>query len=176
MSQYLKNVSIYNPMVPLGLLDDEADEEHILRLWGSDPVHPTDEAYEAIATHLRDTIESLVAEQKAKADNIPDGSLPSLPPQRNPKPVRRESWIAGTEPVAKRQATPYKTTWNSGPSRGNGGSRPWKRGFRGGGGRGGGGRGGGGGGGGRGGGGRGGGNRGSRGGGGRDGRWKRGNN
>jgi hypothetical protein len=28
----LKNVSIYNPMVPLGLLDDEADEEHILRL------------------------------------------------------------------------------------------------------------------------------------------------
>jgi hypothetical protein len=52
----LKNVSIYNPMVPLGLLDDEADEEHILRLWGSDPVHPTDEAYEAIALHLRDTI------------------------------------------------------------------------------------------------------------------------
>ncbi len=28
----LKNISIYNPMVPLGLLDDEADEEHILRL------------------------------------------------------------------------------------------------------------------------------------------------
>jgi hypothetical protein len=182
LSQYLKNVSIYNPMVPLGLLDDEADEEHILRLWGSDPVHPTDEAYEAIATHLRDTIESLVAEQKAKTDNIPDGTLPSLPPQRNPKPVRRESWIAGTEPVAKRQATPYNTTWNSGPARGNGGGRPWKRGFRGGGGRGGGGRGGGGrGGGGRSGGGRGGGNRGSRGGGGRGrggrgGRWKRGNN
>jgi hypothetical protein len=163
----LKNVTIYNPMVPLGLLDDEADEEQILRLWGSDPVHPTDEAYEAIATHLRDTIESLVAEQKAKIDNIPDGNPQPLPPQRNPKPVRRESWIAGTEPVAKRQATPYNTTWNSGPARGNGGGRPWKRGFRGGGGRGGGGRGGGG---------RGGGNRGGRGGGGRGGRWMRGNN
>jgi hypothetical protein len=34
----IKDVVIYNPMVPLGLLDDEADEEHILRLWGPDPV------------------------------------------------------------------------------------------------------------------------------------------
>jgi hypothetical protein len=30
--RHIKNVSIYNPMVPIGLLDDEADEEHILRL------------------------------------------------------------------------------------------------------------------------------------------------
>jgi hypothetical protein len=35
----LKNVVIYNPMEPLGLLDDEADEEQILQLWGADPVH-----------------------------------------------------------------------------------------------------------------------------------------
>ncbi len=163
----LKNVSIYNPMVPLGLLDDEADEEHILRLWGSDPVHPTDEAYGAIALHLRDTIESLVADQKNKSGNIPDGNPQPLPLQRAPKPVRRESWIAGTEPVAKRQATPSNTTWTHGPARGNSGGRPWKRGFRGG-GRGGGNRGGG----------RGGGSRGRGGGGsrGRGGRWMRGGN
>jgi hypothetical protein len=146
-------------MVPLGLLDDEADEEHILRLVGSDPVHPTDEAYDAIALHLRDTIESMVADQKNKSDNIPDGNPQPLPLQRAPKPVRRESWIAGTEPVAKRQATSSNTTWKHGPTRGNSGSRPWKRGFRGGGGGRGGGHGG-----------------GSRGGGGRGGRWMRGGN
>ena len=89
------------------------------RCHGTYSTSTADEAYEAIATHLRDTIESLVAEQKAKNDNIPDGNPQPLPPQRNPKPVRRESWIAGTEPVAKRQATPYNTTWNSGPARGN---------------------------------------------------------
>ncbi len=80
----LKNVTIYNPMVPLGLLDDE---EHILRLWGSDPVHPTDEAYEAIAEHLRDTIVSTVAEQKMKSASEPDGKLLPPPlPSRPPNP------------------------------------------------------------------------------------------
>ncbi len=147
----IKDVIVYNPMVPLGILDDEADEEHILRLWGSDPVHPTDEAYEAIAEHLRDTIVSAVVEQKMKSANEPDGKLP-------PKPIRRESWISGTEPMAKRQATTSNTTWKHVPSRGQSGVRPWKRGLCGGGGRGG----------------RGGGGGGGRGSGGRGGRWMRG--
>jgi hypothetical protein len=134
-----KNVTIYNPMVPLGLLDDEADEEHILRLWGSDPVHPNDEAYEAIAHHLRDTIESMAADQKIKnaRTSDSDGKQQPHPPQRAPKPIRRESWISGTEPVAKRQATTSNTSWKHAPVRGQSGGRPWKRGFRSGGGRGG---------------------------------------
>jgi hypothetical protein len=52
----LKNVVIYNPMEPLGLLDDEADEEQILQLWGPDPVHPTEAAYRAISNHLSEAI------------------------------------------------------------------------------------------------------------------------
>ncbi len=76
----IKDVIIYSPMVPLGLLDDEADEEHILRLWGPDPVHPTDEAYEAIAVHLRDTIVSVMEEMKMKNAGTPDGQAPP-PPQ-----------------------------------------------------------------------------------------------
>jgi hypothetical protein len=132
-----KDVIIYNPMVPLGLLDDKADEEHILHLWGPDLVHPTDEAYEAIAVHLRDTIVSAMEEMKMKNAGIPDGQAPP-PPQRASKPVRRESWISGTEPMAKRQATTANTSWKHAQTRGKSGGRPWKRGFRGGGGRGGG--------------------------------------
>jgi hypothetical protein len=171
----IKDVVIYNPMVPLGLLDDDADEEHILRLWGPDPVHPTDEAYEAIAVHLRDTIVSAMEEMKMKNAGMADSQAPP-PPQRASKPIRRESWISGTEPMAKRQATTANTSWKHAQTRGQSGGRHWKRGFRshrggsggrGGGGRGGGGRGGGGRGGGRGGG-------GGRGFGGRGGCWMRG--
>jgi hypothetical protein len=131
--QCLKNVTIYNPMVPLGLLDDEKDEEHILRLWGSDPVHPTGKAYEAIAHHLRDTIETMASEQKTKnasASNSDGKQLPP-PPQRAPKPIRRESCISGTEPMAKRQATASNTSWKHAPVCGQSSGRHWKRGFRG---------------------------------------------
>ncbi len=62
------------------------------------------------------------------------------------KPVKREAWISGTEPVAKRQATTHsylaRGPGHSRPyyqgtreARGRGGNRfprPWKRGFRGG--------------------------------------------
>ncbi len=57
---------IYNPMEPLGLLDDEADEEQILQLWGMDPVHPTEAAYRAIGNHLSEAITSM-AEARSQA-------------------------------------------------------------------------------------------------------------
>ncbi len=63
----MKNVVLYNPMDPLGLTDDEADEERILSLWGADPVHPTDEAYAAISNHLLAYAHSQMAESKAVA-------------------------------------------------------------------------------------------------------------
>jgi hypothetical protein len=96
----LKNVLIYNPLEPIELLDDE----RILQLWGTDPVHPTDVAYKAIASHLSDTIESLAAETRLKTAAAAEAvsKPPPFPSPRAPKPVRRESWISGTEPVAKR--------------------------------------------------------------------------
>ncbi len=145
----LKNVVIYNPMEPLGLLDDEADEEQILRLWGPDPVHPTEAAYRAISNHLSEAIACHMAAAKTREAAAEETKAPAAPKQ---KPVRREAWISGTEPVAKRQATtnsylargpghsrPYYQ--GSREARGRGGNqfpRPWKRGFRGGRGRGGG--------------------------------------
>jgi hypothetical protein len=62
-----KNVVIYNPMEPLGLLDDEADEEQILQLWGTDPVHPTEAAYRAIGNHLSEAIISHMTEARTQA-------------------------------------------------------------------------------------------------------------
>jgi len=148
----LKNVVIYNPMEPLGLLDDEADEEQILQLWGADPVHPTEAAYKAIGDHLSEAITCHMAEAKAQA--AADEAKKQAPATSAKKqlPVRREAWISGTEPVAKRQATSssylargsgYSRPYYQGnrEARGRGGNhfpRPWKRGFRGGRGRGGG--------------------------------------
>ncbi len=48
----LKNVVLFNPMEPLGLTDDDFDENRILQLWGADLVHPTEDAYSLIAQHL----------------------------------------------------------------------------------------------------------------------------
>jgi hypothetical protein len=76
----------------------------------------------------------------------------STPAATKQKPVKREAWMSGTEPVAKRQAnnnsylargSSYNRPYYQGnrDARGRGGNqfpRPWKRGFRGGRGRGGG--------------------------------------
>ncbi len=39
--KWLKNVILFNPMEPLGLIDDNFDKDRILQLWGADLVHPT---------------------------------------------------------------------------------------------------------------------------------------
>jgi hypothetical protein len=149
----LKNVVIYNPMEPLGLLDDEADEEQILQLWGADPFHPTEAAYRAIGNYLSEAIICPMAEARTQAVAAEESKKHApTPPAKKQQPVKPEAWISGTEPVAKRQATsnsylargpghsrPYYQ--GNREARGRGGSqfpRPWKRGFRGGRGRGGG--------------------------------------
>jgi hypothetical protein len=48
----INNVVVYNPMDPIGLIDDDSDERSILQLWGADQVHPTEAAYQLIAKHL----------------------------------------------------------------------------------------------------------------------------
>jgi hypothetical protein len=156
----MKNVVLYNPMDPLGLTDDEADEERILSLWGADPVHPTDEAYAAISNHLLAYVHTQMAESRAAAAAAAEAASKPAPKPRPQKPVRRKSWIASSEPVAKRQNTGYQHSskqprggrgnnrggqrWSA-PPRGThprggmnrGGRGPWKRGFKGRGGRGG---------------------------------------
>jgi hypothetical protein len=157
----MKNVVLYNPMDPLGLTDDEADEERILSLWGADPVHPTEEAYAAISNDLLAYVHSQMAESRAAAAAATEAASKPAPVSRPQKPVRRESWIASSEPVAKRQNTGFQQPrggrgynrggqhrggyhWSA-PPRGTcprggmsrGGRGPWKRGFKGRGGRGG---------------------------------------
>ena len=41
----LHNVHIFNPLPALGMTGPEMDIDHALELWGSDPVHPTEEGY-----------------------------------------------------------------------------------------------------------------------------------
>jgi hypothetical protein len=105
----LKNVVLFNPMEPLGLIDDDFDEDRILQLWGADPVHPTEEAYSLIAEHLLAYASQQIGEKRtaeaaaeAAATAGPSAAQPATP--KAAKPVRRESWISGTEPVAKRQS------------------------------------------------------------------------
>ncbi len=77
----LKNVVIYNPMEPLGLLDDEADEEQILQLWGMDP---TEAACKAIGNHLMEAIISHVAEARSQAAAAEES-------KKSPRLPRRQS-------------------------------------------------------------------------------------
>jgi uncharacterized membrane protein YgcG len=150
----LKNVVLFNPMEPLGLIDDDFDEDRILQLWGPDPVHPTEEAYSLIAEHLlayasQQIGEKRTAEAAAEAAATAGPSTTHTATPKAAKPVRRESWISGTEPVAKRQtqihhhANRYRPYPLRGGNSGRGSHRgshlsgpgPWKRGFRGRGGR-----------------------------------------
>jgi hypothetical protein len=142
-------------------MDDEADEERILSLWGADPVHPTEEAYAAISSDLLAYVHSQMADSRAAAAAATEAASKPAPAPQPQKPVRRESWIASSEPVAKRQNTGFQQPrgsrgnnrggqhWGvyhwSAPPRGThprggvnrGGRGPWKRGFKGRGGRGG---------------------------------------
>ncbi len=109
----LKNVVLFNPMEPLGLIDDDFDEDQILQLWGADPVHPTEDAYSLIAEHLlafayQQIGEKRTAEAAAEAATAAGPSTAHAAPPKAVKPVRRESWISGTEPVAKHQAQAHQ--------------------------------------------------------------------
>ncbi len=148
----LKNVIFFNPMEPLGLINDDFDEDRILQLWGADPVHPKEEAYALITEHLlafanQQIGEKRTAEAAAEAAAKAGPSTTQAATTKAAKPVRCESWIAGAEPVAKRQAPTHQNRFHpythrgghSGTSHGRGSSRgshtsspgPWKRGFQG---------------------------------------------
>jgi hypothetical protein len=139
---------LFNPMEPLGLIDDDFDGDRILQLWGADPVHPTEDAYSLIAEHLlafayQQIGEKRTAEAAAEAATAAGPSTAHAAPPKAAKPVRRESWISGTEPVAKRQAQAHQNQnrFRPYPQRGGNSGRgsnrgsymsgpgPWKRGL-----------------------------------------------
>jgi hypothetical protein len=113
----LANVSLYNSCDALNMTGPDMDVDRALELWGNDPVHPTEAGYAALAQDIRSLCESTIAEARARTA---EATAPAAPPQqRQPaRPVRREGWIAGSTPVAKRFAP-------STPQRGNNISRPW---------------------------------------------------
>ena len=121
----MKNVSVFNTMEALGLLDEDLDEDRTLRLWGSDPVHPTEEAYQVIAEKVISAAISALAAARVKAA---EAEAPQVVHPK--KAARRDSWIGGAEPVAKRRPT-TDTLAFAGPSsslRGHGSFRGQQRG------------------------------------------------
>jgi hypothetical protein len=113
----LTNVSIYNPCEALSMTGPDMDVDRALELWGNDPVHPSEAGYAALAQDIRALCESSVAEARVRAAEAATQAVPP-PLQPPPRPVRREGWISGSTPVAKRFAPSF-------PQSGNTISRPW---------------------------------------------------
>jgi hypothetical protein len=113
----LANVSLYNPCDALNMTGPDMDVDRALELWGNDPVHPSEAGYAALAQDMRSLCETTLAEARARNAAA---AAPIAPPQQRPpaRPARREGWIAGSTPVAKRFAP-------NNPQRGNNNSRPW---------------------------------------------------
>jgi hypothetical protein len=99
----LSNVHIFNPLPALGMTGPEMDIDHALELWRSDPVHPTEEGYAALAESVKQFCHNIVAGARALASEAASKAVSTKPrPPPRPKPVRREGWIAGSDEVAKR--------------------------------------------------------------------------
>ncbi len=95
----LKGVSVLNTVEALGIIPgqsgDAMDIDKILALWGPDPVHPTTATYRILAKKIVEKVETLLSEPMERE---PAGS--QLPHKR--KPDQRDSWVEGTQAVAKR--------------------------------------------------------------------------
>jgi hypothetical protein len=92
----LKNVSVLNSTEALGIIpSDQGSEEgldRIIALWGSDPVHPTREAYQRLATKI-----------VTRASEILAAPEPLAPPAvKKRKPDNRDQWVTGSQAVAPR--------------------------------------------------------------------------
>jgi hypothetical protein len=133
----LHNVHIFNPLPALGMTGPEMDIDHALELWGTDPVHPTEDGYAALAESVKQLSHDIVAGARAAAsEEASKAAAPKPAPAARLKPVRREGWIAGSDEVARRNLH-QQTSQGRGrpfPSRGfypRGGrqlARPWGRG------------------------------------------------
>jgi hypothetical protein len=99
----LSNVHIFNPLPALGMTGPDMDIDHALELWGTDPVHPTEEGYAALADSVKQFANDIVVSARAAAaEEASKAAAPKPRPVVRPKPVRREGWVAGSAEVAKR--------------------------------------------------------------------------
>ena len=94
----LKQTKVLNPAALMGVLDSGVEPDKLLALFGTDPVHLTETGYSALGDEL-DTphvvhVRSLTAGTLAPGRNT-----------RGQRPPPRESWTAGTEVVAHRNAS-----------------------------------------------------------------------
>ena len=92
----LVNVHLFDPCPALGLTGPDMDVEY--ELWGTDPVHPTENGYGALAESLTNFCHDTIEQAQAAAEKKP--SHGAVIPR--PKPVRREAWIDGSQAVAQR--------------------------------------------------------------------------
>jgi lysophospholipase L1-like esterase len=63
----LSNVHIFNPLPALGMTGPDMDIDHALELWGTDPVHPTEKGYAALAESVKQYCHNIVAGARAAA-------------------------------------------------------------------------------------------------------------
>jgi hypothetical protein len=91
----LKNIKIFNSTSALGFQDPLVTEAQLLDLWGNNPVHLAQEAYYQLAGKLYKMADDVIAAGSQKEGQVVN--------TKGKRPLERESWIAGSEPVAKRQ-------------------------------------------------------------------------
>jgi hypothetical protein len=115
----LKGVSVLNTVEALGIVPSQSGEameiEKILALWGPDPVHPTPATYRILAKKIVEKVENLLSAPAEKELSLPTNKR---------KPDQRDSWVEGTQAVAKR--IERGRGWPRGAPSGRGRQRPWR--------------------------------------------------
>jgi hypothetical protein len=93
----LKGVSVLNTVEALGIVPsqngDAMEIDKILALWAPDPVHPTPATYRILAKKIVEKVESLLTEPVEREFSQPTNKR---------KPDQRDSWVGGTQAIAKR--------------------------------------------------------------------------
>jgi hypothetical protein len=111
----LKNVIVVNSTEALGIIPSdqgsESDEglDRIIALWGSDPVHPTREAYQRLAARIAARATEILAEPE----------MPTNAAQKKRKQDHRDQWVAGSQAIAPRLNPPKGSQQRGRIPRGN---------------------------------------------------------
>jgi lysophospholipase L1-like esterase len=63
----LTNVHIFNLLPAQGMTGPDMDIDHALELWGTDPVHPTEEGYAALADSVKQFCNNIIVGARAEA-------------------------------------------------------------------------------------------------------------